>query len=127
MLNWYGARLARTHCIRYVSVNVSLVTRPYGSKLTRAFSHNLGKQSRGANLTCVFCRSPWPVVGGNAKTITSEGYLNLASIAGMSGVRDSTTCNIAYDLMLPQYSHESADYQGPRRGQRFYGYIDYDD
>ncbi|KAL4068101.1 hypothetical protein J3A83DRAFT_4359910 [Scleroderma citrinum] len=63
------------------------------------------------NLTCVFCRSSWidPSVSkgkgkayaGNtgARARSSEGYLNLAAVAGLSGYRDTSTY-----------------YQGPRHG-----------
>ncbi|KLO14892.1 hypothetical protein SCHPADRAFT_825594 [Schizopora paradoxa] len=68
-------------------------------------------------VTCVWCRAPWAqagtptrarAAGGNATT--SEGYLNLSGVAGVSPVRDT-----------------SSYYQGPRRGQRHLGYQDYED
>ncbi|OCH92261.1 hypothetical protein OBBRIDRAFT_886411 [Obba rivulosa] len=67
-----------------------------------------------ANLTCVFCRAKWVVApaignGGSSGAVrSSEGYVNLAGVAGLSPVRDT-----------------SSYYHGPRRGQRHYGYQDY--
>ncbi|KAH7097506.1 hypothetical protein BKA62DRAFT_817143 [Auriculariales sp. MPI-PUGE-AT-0066] len=65
--------------------------------------------------TCVYCRSPWtqPLpnssgTGGKAGATYREGYLNLAGVAGVSGVRDSSTY-----------------YHGPKRGRRYYGYRRY--
>jgi len=65
-----------------------------------------------AKPTCVFCRSEWVVPGaaGAKAGRSSEGYLNLASVAGLSPQRDT-----------------SSYYHGPRRGQRHYGYQNYDD
>ncbi|EPQ57753.1 hypothetical protein GLOTRDRAFT_35429, partial [Gloeophyllum trabeum ATCC 11539] len=62
-----------------------------------------------AKPTCVFCRSEWVVAGG-VKVGSSGGYINLASAAGLSPQRDT-----------------SSYYHGPRRGQRYYGYQDYGD
>ncbi|KAA1468285.1 hypothetical protein DENSPDRAFT_833540 [Dentipellis sp. KUC8613] len=67
------------------------------------------------NLTCVFCRAKWAVpaparAGPAVAGRSSGGYLNLSSIAGISPVRDT-----------------SSYYHGPSRGQRHYGYRDYND
>ncbi|EJD41248.1 hypothetical protein AURDEDRAFT_106240 [Auricularia subglabra TFB-10046 SS5] len=66
----------------------------------------------GRTLTCVYCRAPWTSATGGAsgsgsssRATISEGYLNLAGAAGVSGVRDTSTY-----------------YHGPRRGYRSYGY-----
>ncbi|KAH7930785.1 hypothetical protein BV22DRAFT_999663 [Leucogyrophana mollusca] len=75
-------------------------------------------KSAGRNLTCVFCRAAWvgPDAGGKGKgkgkggIATSEGYINLGSVAGLSQERDT-----------------SSYYHGPRRGERHYGYQEYDD
>ncbi|KZP29081.1 hypothetical protein FIBSPDRAFT_851927 [Athelia psychrophila] len=68
---------------------------------------------RGKCLTCVHCRAKWvlPVAGaasGSGAARSAEGYINLANVAGMDDVRDTSTY-----------------YQGPRRGERHYGYQDY--
>ncbi|KAF8902798.1 hypothetical protein CPB84DRAFT_1775471 [Gymnopilus junonius] len=76
------------------------------------------------DLTCVWCRAKWieapgpggpntPNVRGVAGATMSNrghGYLNLAGVAGISPVRDTSTY-----------------YHGPRAGQRYYGYRDYTD
>ncbi|KAJ7452852.1 hypothetical protein FB451DRAFT_676023 [Mycena latifolia] len=68
-----------------------------------------------SKLTCIYCRAEWPsstAAGGSgsgART-TSGGYLNISGVAGVSPQRDTTTY-----------------YHGPRRGQRFYGYNEYED
>ncbi|EJD02122.1 uncharacterized protein FOMMEDRAFT_86698 [Fomitiporia mediterranea MF3/22] len=61
---------------------------------------------------CVYCRAPWAGAGSRnaGSSRWGDGYVNLASVAGLSPVRDTSTY-----------------YHGPRRGQRFYGYQDYDD
>ncbi|KAI0067800.1 hypothetical protein BV25DRAFT_1819238 [Artomyces pyxidatus] len=66
------------------------------------------------NLTCVWCRAKWvvarPAAGSSRAGRTEDGYINLAGAAGLSPERDT-----------------SSYYHGPRRGQRHYGYQDYDD
>ncbi|CCA66831.1 hypothetical protein PIIN_00593 [Serendipita indica DSM 11827] len=55
-------------------------------------------------VTCVYCRAPWAALGGEENGAThDEGYLNLASAAGMSTLRDTSTY-----------------YQGPRRGKPYW-------
>ena len=55
-------------------------------------------KAKGDRLTCVYCRAPWPIskaAGSSASggvTISEDGYMNLASIAGMSTERDTSTC-----------------------------------
>ena len=71
----------------------------------------LGKKSKaGGKLTCVWCRATYKDMhaGGRGGVTMSEGYVNLAEIAGVSRERDT-----------------SSYYQGPRRGQRHYGYQSY--
>ncbi|KAI0320361.1 hypothetical protein OF83DRAFT_1053226 [Amylostereum chailletii] len=67
-----------------------------------------------ANVTCVWCRAKWTTPGragaSSTRAGTSEGYINLASVAGLSPARDT-----------------SSYYHGPRRGQRNYGYQIYED
>ncbi|KDQ61266.1 hypothetical protein JAAARDRAFT_32263 [Jaapia argillacea MUCL 33604] len=70
-------------------------------------------RTAGRNVTCVFCRAEWAIPGpsgGDKATRGADGYLNLASAAGLSPVRDTSTY-----------------YQGPRRGSRYYGYQEYED
>nr|GAT50740.1 predicted protein [Mycena chlorophos] len=62
-------------------------------------------------LTCIYCRSKWPQPSGGAsgsgaggRAAVNEGYVNLAGVAGVDSVRDTTTY-----------------YDGPRRGQSYYG------
>ncbi|PPQ68076.1 hypothetical protein CVT24_002940 [Panaeolus cyanescens] len=66
--------------------------------------------STGKSLTCVWCRASWiephlPGTAGGGASRDSEGYLNLAGVANVSPVRDTSTY-----------------YQGPRRGRRYYGW-----
>ncbi|CDO72916.1 hypothetical protein BN946_scf185002.g101 [Trametes cinnabarina] len=67
-----------------------------------------------AGVTCVFCRAKWigPATAGASKAPgrSSEGYLNLADVAGVSPVRDT-----------------SSYYHGPTRGRRYYGFREYAD
>lgn len=48
-------------------------------------------------VTCVYCRSPWVVPETNAASAGDgspmhEGYLNMSGAAGISGVRDTSSC-----------------------------------
>ncbi|KAH8829453.1 hypothetical protein DL96DRAFT_1598170 [Flagelloscypha sp. PMI_526] len=69
------------------------------------------QRSRGATVTCVWCRSNWPEASSPGSVSRdgasySEGYLNLGAAAGLSPVRDSSTY-----------------YNGVRRGESYrYGY-----
>ncbi|KAI0664601.1 hypothetical protein C8Q70DRAFT_1987 [Cubamyces menziesii] len=66
------------------------------------------------NVTCVFCRAKWTLPAsagaGRAAARSTEGYLNLAAVAGVSPVRDT-----------------SSYYHGPTRGRRYYGFQEYSD
>ncbi|KDR69269.1 hypothetical protein GALMADRAFT_230775 [Galerina marginata CBS 339.88] len=76
-------------------------------------------KSNGKDLTCVWCRANWVVapapgaggvnMAGATRTMHGYGYLNLAGVSGVSPVRDTSTY-----------------YHGPRRGQHYYGWQDYD-
>ncbi|KAK7694044.1 hypothetical protein QCA50_003620 [Cerrena zonata] len=87
-----------------------------GNALHKDCFQQWAKATRG-KANCVFCRAPWssqpatPSAGSSRASgvATSEGYVNLAGIAGVSPVRDT-----------------SSYYQGPRKGKRHYGYQDYD-
>ncbi|KAF8206911.1 hypothetical protein K438DRAFT_1668215 [Mycena galopus ATCC 62051] len=67
-----------------------------------------------AKLTCIYCRAVWPTgpaAGGSGGAHkTAGGYINVSGVAGVSPQRDT-----------------SSYYHGPRRGQRYYGYNDYED
>jgi hypothetical protein len=55
-----------------------------------------GARTSGNNLTCVWCRAKWILpASGNAAasgSMTSEGYMNLGSVAGVNTVRDTSSC-----------------------------------
>lgn len=66
---------------------------------------NIGAKTAKKNLTCVFCRAKWVLAGAAAAAAagsggaaaggsrrTAEGYLNLGAVAGLSPVRDTSTC-----------------------------------
>ncbi|TFY60316.1 hypothetical protein EVJ58_g5233 [Rhodofomes roseus] len=75
-------------------------------------------RSKAQLVTCVFCRARWVGAGAGAGAGGSaaggssyaEGYVNLADVAGVNRVRDT-----------------SSYYQGPSRGKRHYGYVEYVD
>ena len=55
--------------------------------------------SNGKDLTCVWCRARWIVArpssgagGGVKRSMGAFGYMNLADVAGVSPVRDTSTC-----------------------------------
>jgi len=53
-------------------------------------------QKNVKELTCVYCRAPWvvpaPASGSKTTGTTRGGYVNLANVAGLSPVRDTSTC-----------------------------------
>ena len=72
-------------------------------------------RSTSGSVTCVYCRKPWPNVTMKDKASSagererSEGYLNLANIAGISTTRDT-----------------SSYYHGHGFGRRYYGSLEND-
>lgn len=67
-------------------------------------------RNKGADVTCIMCRAVWvgPETASSSRAkanLDEDGYLNLASVAGLSPQRDTSTY-----------------YHGPRRGQRHYGF-----
>ncbi len=83
----------------------------------------------GKPLTCVYCRArsalPGPSSSRCAGVNMSEGYVNLSGVAGLSPVRDTSSCEYAPTGRLIVDVNGFSDYNGPRRGQRYYGYQDY--
>ncbi|KAJ3774327.1 hypothetical protein FB446DRAFT_482676 [Lentinula raphanica] len=69
------------------------------------------KQKQDQPLTCVYCRSDWKAgnVGGSAIR-SDEGFLNLASVSGVSTVRDTSTYH--------SNSRTYYNYYGSRYGYR---------
>ncbi|KAG6810111.1 hypothetical protein H0H92_013253 [Tricholoma furcatifolium] len=66
----------------------------------------LSSMKSSGKLTCVYCRASWASASASAASgagahISRDGYLNLASVSGLSPVRDT-----------------SSYYDGPRRGWR---------
>lgn len=65
----------------------------------------VGARTAKHNLTCVFCRAKWVLAGAGGAAggsgggaaagggrRTAEGYLNFGAEAGLSPVRDTSTC-----------------------------------
>ncbi|CAO3588061.1 unnamed protein product [Absidia cylindrospora] len=56
---------------------------------------DMWKSTRGSNVSCVYCRSPWEDLGASKKkkklSVNDEGFTNFGQELGLSGVRDSTT------------------------------------
>jgi hypothetical protein len=55
-------------------------------------------------VTCVYCRSPWVGPETNAASASSgstmrEGYLNMSGAAGISGIRDTSSCESCNDSL----------------------------
>ena len=64
------------------------------AKADSSFCVLFAGRRRTPQLTCVWCRAKWPVGvkdGAGAKP-TSEGYVNLGGVAGLSGERDTSSC-----------------------------------
>ena len=90
---------------RNVSSNVSPSTHPFLTKLTISSPPLSGQRtaaSSGKDLTCVWCRARWIVArpGGGAsgvkRSMGAYGYINLSDVAGVSPVRDTSTCKRDY-------------------------------
>ena len=71
---------------------------------------NRSPYASGANtakngITCVFCRAKWPEAaqaGASRGARSSEGYLNLGGVAGVSTVRDTSSCrSMIHDSFPP--------------------------
>ena len=93
----------------------------------------VGAKTKGADITCPFCRAKWPVTTANAglrgrgaNAPYGEPYLNVAVAAGLDGARDTSTCtcpiiDVWHGLLMVMLS----DYHGPREGHRNMGYRRY--
>lgn len=79
----------------------------------------------------MYCRAPWPQAGegGMPDGVRAGRYVNLGAVAGVSPVRDTSTCKRARRVKSHvEYPNAVlTDYHGPRRGQRHYGYNAYED
>ena len=75
---------------------------PLFVQVNQFFFKNTGQRtaaSNGKDLTCVWCRARWIVArpssgagGGVKRSMGAFGYMNLADVAGVSPVRDTSTC-----------------------------------
>ena len=98
----YSATLAETPSTRIASTNVRVILHINLFDPTLSMKINSGSKAMKGNANCVFCRAPWKsqtagpsTPARNARTPgvgTSEGYVNLAGIAGVSPVRDTSSC-----------------------------------
>ena len=95
------------HALRPVRRNIYSGTLLTQNRITGAEQ----KRKEGVQVTCVWCRSPWIVPGpkgsgsGLVRT-NSRGYINLSGVAGLSPVRDASTCRLALNLIL-QFTHKT--------------------
>lgn len=66
---------------------------------------------------------------GPGGTVVSGGYLNLAAEAGVSRVRDKSTCVHHLHILLPPHLLITAilDYHGVQRGKKHWERQNYDD
>ena len=76
-------------------------------------------------MTCVFCRAKWSTPGSSGKSTLKEGYINLSNAAGISNVRDASTCKLAFSIIIDSLMPDVLlDY---RRGRGYQGhYQDYE-
>ena len=102
--------------IRNVSSNVSPSTHSFSTKLIFfsiffTLSGQRTAASNGKDLTCVWCRARWIVArpsgsaGGVKRSMGAYGYINLSDVAGISPVRDTSTCKRAYFSECSLHSH----------------------
>jgi hypothetical protein len=67
--------------------------------------------SNGKDLTCVWCRARWIVArpsggaDGVKRSMGAYGYINLSNVAGVSPVRDTSTCKRDYFSECTLRSH----------------------
>jgi hypothetical protein len=88
------------HCTRSVLDNVgSLLYRSFFLGLMILCIGRTTSVNSGNQLSCVWCRARWVVPGNGAASNAAavgargqEGYLNLGAVAGISPVRDTSTC-----------------------------------
>ncbi|KAH8821202.1 putative RING finger domain protein [Xylogone sp. PMI_703] len=74
-------------------------------------------KTKTGEVKCVYCRTPWVAEKGDLKSlaksgdalINEEGYVNIASELGISGIRDTSS-----------YHYSSRGYGGSRRYRRSY-------
>ncbi|KAI8327790.1 hypothetical protein BC941DRAFT_446312 [Chlamydoabsidia padenii] len=59
---------------------------------------DMWQKTRGSNVTCVYCRSPWedPLAPKKPKNLPRnyEGYVNFGSELGLTGTRDTSTYGV---------------------------------
>jgi len=60
---------------------------------------------RAAEVTCVWCRAKWPtgVKDGSSTSRASDGYINLGSVAGLSGARDTSSYHQSWRYEASRY------------------------
>lgn len=106
---------AGTRCIKSALDNVRQTTarvmEALSSFTTFFFFRCLGKKTKGADLTCPYCRAKWPSAtaparpSGNPFALFAEDrYMNLASAVGLSPQRDTSTCECFIDLFVHHFS-----------------------
>lgn len=101
-----GSVLGSVSLYSYSTVGLRTMTR---SELIFFFFGigTIGAKTAKNNLTCVFCRAKWVLAGGASGSgggaaaagggrRTAEGYLNLGAVAGLSPVRDTSTCTFFF-------------------------------
>ena len=77
-------------------------------------------------VTCVYCRSPWAgletvAASAGSGSTTREGYLNMSGAAGISGIRDTSSCESFNAVFIIWYSYV-LDYGGPARYGKYRSY-----
>jgi hypothetical protein len=70
--------------------------------------YHTGARQSHPNVTCVYCRAKWVSAssadhGTSASGHLDEGYLNLAGVAGVSPVRDESTCEFLFHSTKLQF------------------------
>lgn len=131
--SWLGVPNAEMLCMENaldnVSVMITIVFLLSWSLADGLICSGARSSTQKNNLSCVWCRAKWvlPASGGGAAGASmSEGYLNLGNAAGVDTSRDTSTCKcLVRNLLCHINVYFVTDYQGPRRGQRHYGYQDY--
>ena len=92
-------------------------------------------RTKGSDVTCVYCRARWvsaAIASSSSRSggvQMSEGYLNLGNVAGLSPVRDTSSCKFCLATEMEDTLTDGvliADYHGPRRGRAYYGYQCYE-
>ncbi len=90
---WRHQTSLYTTPVRAVAASVRTCTSPLTTAIHQGcFTMWAARAARNGGVTCVYCRHPWADTSKSKgkETVGADGYLNLASVAGISTHRDTS-------------------------------------